>query len=60
MNLLSVALFHFFVHTCLLQAEGVHVSPYSIRRALENTCVPIGSLPEDRLSTGMGLIQVDR
>lgn len=43
-----------------MKAEGIHVSPYTVRRALENTCSPIGSLPEDRLTTGMGLIQVDR
>lgn len=43
-----------------LQAEGIPVSPYSVRKALENTCVSIGSLPEDKLSTGEGLMQVDR
>ncbi|KAL2920688.1 Tripeptidyl-peptidase 2 [Bienertia sinuspersici] len=43
-----------------MKAEGVHVSPYSVRKAIENTCVPIGSSPEDRLTTGMGLMQVDK
>lgn len=36
------------------------MSPYSVRRALENTCVPVGGLPEDKLSTGQGLIQVNK
>ena len=53
-----------FVRICLifffLQAEGVHVSPYSVRKAIENTCAPISSSPEDRLTTGMGLMQVDK
>ncbi|EXC19138.1 Tripeptidyl-peptidase 2 [Morus notabilis] len=43
-----------------LKAEGIPVSPYSVRKALENTCVSIGILPEDKLSTGEGLMQVDR
>ncbi|KAK9724622.1 hypothetical protein RND81_05G087400 [Saponaria officinalis] len=43
-----------------MKAEGIHVSPYSVRRALENTCVPISSLPEEKLTTGMGLMQVDK
>lgn len=42
------------------QAEGIPVSPYSVRKALENTAVPIGDLPEDKLSTGQGLMQVDK
>lgn len=36
------------------------MSPYSVRIALENTAVPIGDLPEDKLSTGQGLMQVDK
>jgi len=36
------------------------VSPYSVRKALENTAIPIGDLPEDKLSTGQGLMQVDK
>lgn len=36
------------------------MSPYSVRKALENTSVPIGSFPEDKLSTGQGLMQVDK
>ncbi|XP_057527935.1 tripeptidyl-peptidase 2 isoform X1 [Amaranthus tricolor] len=43
-----------------MKAEGVHVSPYSVRKAIENTCAPISSSPEDRLTTGMGLMQVDK
>ncbi|RVW41976.1 Tripeptidyl-peptidase 2 [Vitis vinifera] len=43
-----------------MKAEGIPVSPYSVRRALENTSVPVGGLPEDKLSTGQGLMQVDK
>ncbi|XP_027923096.1 tripeptidyl-peptidase 2-like isoform X1 [Vigna unguiculata] len=43
-----------------MKAEGIPVSPYSVRIALENTAVPIGDLPEDKLSTGQGLMQVDK
>ena len=43
-----------------MQAEGIQVSPYSVRKALENTCSPIGCLPEDKLSNGQGLIQIDK
>ncbi|MED6182812.1 tripeptidyl-peptidase II Tpp2 [Stylosanthes scabra] len=43
-----------------MKAEGISVSPYTVRRALENTAVPIGDLPEDKLTTGQGLMQVDK
>ncbi|KAK3447198.1 hypothetical protein EUGRSUZ_A02778 [Eucalyptus grandis] len=43
-----------------MKAEGIPVSPYTVRKALENTCLPIGSLPEDKLTTGQGLMQVDK
>ncbi|MCH99803.1 tripeptidyl-peptidase 2-like, partial [Trifolium medium] len=43
-----------------MKAEGIPVSPYSVRKALENTSVPIGDLPEDKLTTGQGLMQVDK
>lgn len=43
-----------------MQAEGISVSPYGVRKALENTTVPIGNSPEDKLSTGQGLMQVDK
>ncbi|CAI9260290.1 unnamed protein product [Lactuca saligna] len=43
-----------------MKAEGIRVSPYSVRKALENTCAPIGCLPEDKLSNGEGLIQIDK
>ncbi|RDX94509.1 Tripeptidyl-peptidase 2, partial [Mucuna pruriens] len=43
-----------------MKAEGIPVSPYSVRKALENTSIPIGDSPEDKLSTGQGLMQVDK
>ncbi|XP_048229293.1 tripeptidyl-peptidase 2 isoform X2 [Ricinus communis] len=43
-----------------MKAEGIPVSPYSVRKALENTCVPVGDLLADKLSTGQGLMQVDK
>ncbi|CAI9092237.1 OLC1v1027429C3 [Oldenlandia corymbosa var. corymbosa] len=43
-----------------MKSEGIPVSPYSVRRAIENTCTPIGDLPEDKLSSGQGLMQVDK
>ncbi|KAJ7974178.1 tripeptidyl-peptidase 2-like [Quillaja saponaria] len=43
-----------------MKAEGIPVSPYSVRRALENTAVPVGDAPQDKLSTGHGLMQVDK
>ena len=36
------------------------MSPYSVREALENTSVPVGSSPEDKLTAGQGLMQVDK
>lgn len=43
-----------------MQAENITVSPYLVRKALENTTIPVGCLPEDKLSTGQGLMQVDK
>lgn len=43
-----------------MQAEGIPVSPYSVRKALENTSIPIGDSPEGKLSTGQGLMQIDK
>ena len=43
-----------------MQAENIPVSPYLVRKALENTTIPVGCLPEDKLSTGQGLMQVDK
>lgn len=43
-----------------MQAEGIPVSPYSIQKAIENTSAPVGDLPEDKLSAGQGLLQVDK
>ncbi|KAJ0715127.1 putative tripeptidyl-peptidase II [Helianthus annuus] len=48
------------VYNNIMQAEEIQVSPYNVRKALENTCTPIGSLPEDKLSNGHGLIQIDK
>lgn len=42
------------------QAEGIPVSPYTVRKALENTALAIGDAPEEKLTTGQGLMQVDR
>lgn len=49
-----------YMYANIVQAEGIHVSPYSVRKALENTCAPIGCLPEDKLSNGHGLLQIDK
>ncbi|KAG9146521.1 hypothetical protein Leryth_023879 [Lithospermum erythrorhizon] len=43
-----------------MKAECISVSPFTVRRALENTCLPIGDLPEDKLSAGQGLMQIDK
>ncbi|KAL7107111.1 hypothetical protein ACP275_06G033500 [Erythranthe tilingii] len=43
-----------------MKAEHLPVSPYSVREALENTCIPVGGSPEDKLSAGQGLMQVDK
>ncbi|KAH7557647.1 hypothetical protein JRO89_XS11G0196700 [Xanthoceras sorbifolium] len=43
-----------------MKAKGIPVSPYLVRKAIENTSVPVGGLPEDKLSTGQGLMQVDK
>ncbi|XP_058205932.1 tripeptidyl-peptidase 2 isoform X1 [Rhododendron vialii] len=43
-----------------MKAEGIPVSPYMVREALENSSIPVGSLLEDKLSTGQGLMQVDK
>ncbi|KAF6162220.1 hypothetical protein GIB67_008349 [Kingdonia uniflora] len=43
-----------------MKAEGIPVSPYSVRKALENTTVSVGESLEDKLSTGQGLMQVDK
>lgn len=43
-----------------MQSEGIPISPYIVRKAIENTCIPIGDLPEDKLSSGQGLMQVDK
>ncbi|XP_044468114.1 tripeptidyl-peptidase 2-like isoform X2 [Mangifera indica] len=43
-----------------MKAEGIPVSPYIVRKAIENTSAPIGGVAEDKLSTGQGLLQVDK
>ncbi|KAK9178803.1 hypothetical protein WN943_027997 [Citrus x changshan-huyou] len=43
-----------------MKANAIPVSPYTVRKAVENTSVPIGALAEDKLSTGHGLLQVDK
>ncbi|CAL5323199.1 unnamed protein product [Camellia sinensis] len=43
-----------------MKAEGIPVSPYIVREALENSSIPVGVLPEDKLTTGQGLMQVDK
>ncbi|XP_031094573.1 tripeptidyl-peptidase 2 isoform X2 [Ipomoea triloba] len=43
-----------------MKAEGIPVSPYTVRKALENTASPVGTLPEDKLTAGEGLMQVDK
>ncbi|KAL9662725.1 hypothetical protein QQ045_027559 [Rhodiola kirilowii] len=43
-----------------MKAEGILISPYGVRKAIENTSTPIGDQPADKLSTGEGLMQVDK
>ncbi|XP_078427505.1 tripeptidyl peptidase ii [Wolffia australiana] len=43
-----------------MKAKGIIVSPYSVRKALENTASPVGNNLEDTLSVGHGLLQVDK
>ncbi|KAH0452237.1 hypothetical protein IEQ34_019536 [Dendrobium chrysotoxum] len=43
-----------------MKAEGIFISPYTVRKALENTSSPISDLPVEKLTTGHGLMQVDR
>ncbi|KAL7003416.1 tripeptidyl-peptidase II Tpp2 [Sarracenia purpurea var. burkii] len=43
-----------------MKAEGIPVSLYTVREALENTSLPVCGLPEDKLSTGQGLMQVNK
>nr|AFN53692.1 tripeptidyl peptidase II [Linum usitatissimum] len=42
------------------EAEGITVSPYTVRKALENTSLYVGECLADKLTTGQGLMQVDR
>ncbi|CAA7390916.1 unnamed protein product [Spirodela intermedia] len=43
-----------------MKAESIPVSPYSVRKALENTAISVGDRLEDILSAGRGLMQVDK
>lgn len=56
----TVSLVFLLTEVCDLQAEGIPVSPYSVRKALENTSVPVSALLEEKLSAGQGLMQVDK
>ncbi|KAJ4800193.1 Tripeptidyl-peptidase 2 [Rhynchospora pubera] len=42
-----------------MKAEGIEVSPYSVRKAVENSAVSISDIPEETLTSGQGLLQVD-
>uniref|UniRef100_A0A0E0K3A0 tripeptidyl-peptidase II n=1 Tax=Oryza punctata TaxID=4537 RepID=A0A0E0K3A0_ORYPU len=43
-----------------MKAEGIPLSPYTVRKAIENTAASISDVPEEKLTTGHGLLQVDR
>ncbi|CAN0902776.1 Tripeptidyl-peptidase 2 [Linum grandiflorum] len=43
-----------------MKAEGITVSPYTVRKALENTSLYVGQCLADKLTTGQGLMQVDK
>ncbi|XP_024527545.1 tripeptidyl-peptidase 2 [Selaginella moellendorffii] len=43
-----------------LKEEGRPISPYVVRKALENTAARIRNSPEECLTTGRGLLQVDK
>ncbi|XP_065030406.1 tripeptidyl-peptidase 2-like isoform X3 [Musa acuminata AAA Group] len=43
-----------------MKAESINVSPYVVRRALENTAASIGDAAEEKLTTGQGLMQIDK
>lgn len=59
LNDLIISVF-MFGNVSTVQAEGIPVSPYIVRKALENTAIPIGNSAEEKLSTGQGLMQVDK
>eukprot|EP00250_Pteridium_aquilinum_P012313 c20649_g1_i1 orf=679-4899(-) len=42
-----------------LKAEGQSISPWVVRKALENTATRVGNDPEEILTAGYGLLQVD-
>ncbi|CAM0944650.1 unnamed protein product [Alopecurus aequalis] len=43
-----------------MKAEGIPLSPYTVRKAIENTAASISDVPVEKLTTGHGLLQVDR
>jgi tripeptidyl-peptidase II len=44
----------------IFQVEGIPLSPYSVPSIIENTAASISNAPEEKLTTGNGLLQVDR
>ncbi|KAF3340242.1 tripeptidyl-peptidase 2 [Carex littledalei] len=42
-----------------MKAEGIEVSPYSVRKAVENSAFSISNVPEEALTSGQGLLQID-
>lgn len=36
------------------------MSPYIVRKAVENSALSISNVPEETLTSGQGLLQVDR
>ncbi|KAL2642830.1 hypothetical protein R1flu_010417 [Riccia fluitans] len=43
-----------------LKAEGQAISPHIVRKAFENTAVKVSESPVEPLTTGRGLLQVDK
>ncbi|ONM26021.1 Nucleobase-ascorbate transporter 12, partial [Zea mays] len=43
-----------------MKVEGIPLSPYSVPSIIENTAASISNAPEEKLTTGNGLLQVDR
>ena len=43
-----------------LKADGRTATPHIVRAALEMSATPVGEAPEDELSAGRGVMQVDK
>ncbi|KAG6541056.1 hypothetical protein Mapa_017543 [Marchantia paleacea] len=43
-----------------MKAEGQTISPHIVRKALENTALKVSECPDEPLTTGRGLLQVDK